>query len=247
MTAMTGADFVLSTAEFDLLGGELGVRRAPFPLAVASVGASVPERAARTAEAYRALHRRGLANGGALAARPAALLRMLVDPPAAVHHAGCGDGPLPALAATDGRTGVLGRIVGDELRVIEIRPTELAVSIVGVLPRGAAAPGRALRRIPREALPVVTGEPGAGGRAELVRAGMSERNAVALLGLVARRRGGGSFGVVRGARAAGSEVSWFDTHRGRYLVAADGPWLSIAPADDQRIARRVAELMSTVA
>jgi hypothetical protein len=39
-------------------------------------------------------------------------------------------------------------------------------------------------------------------------------------------------------------ITWFDTHQGRYLMVADDSWLSFAPTDNERIERRLADVLA---
>ena len=78
----------------------------------------------------------------------------------------------------------------------------------------------------------------------LERAGMPAADAAALVELAEDRRGGGQFGVSRGPVRAPTLVTWFDTGRGRYLMTTENAWISIAPADDARIAQRLADVLS---
>ncbi len=249
-------DFVLSASEFDLLCGELGVGRVPFPLEVPSVGATVEERAALTDEVYRDLADRGLATGGQLDAELEGLLRLLSRHEVSVDAVGHVEGPMRAIVAADQRAGVLGEIVADQVWLTGIRPTALASSIVGVLPTADPGPGRAMS-VPQEPLAAVLNtdedevddDPFGGDlddRTALTRAGLPAQDAEALVELASSRLAGGQFGVSRGALRSSTLVTWFDTHQGRYLVVSEGSWLSFAPADNGRIENRVATLLSTV-
>ncbi|MDI2030880.1 ESX secretion-associated protein EspG [Saccharopolyspora sp. TS4A08] len=250
---MTNPDFVLSTAEFDLVWSALGLGRIPHPLEVPSLGATMEERAELADEVFRSLARRGLATGRELDPRLVDLLRLLVEHDTSVDVIGHRDRPILALAAVARRSGVLAELDGNELRLTEIRPTSLAMSAVGVLPPCEQGQQRAIS-IPADALTKALAEdaddPFGGDVDEdvaLVKAGLSPQDAATVLELANNRRAGGQFGVSRGTRRATTLVTWFDTHQGRYLMVKQGEWLSIAPADNQRIEHRLADVVSAVA
>ena len=246
-------DCALTAAEFDLVLADLGLGRPPFPLEVPSRGATAAERAELTAAAYRSLAERGLATGGRLHERPAELLRLLAAPAVSIDVVGHAGGPFRALAAADSRQAVLARIDADELQLTEIRPTALARAAVDVLPPGEPGPARTPQPFRRELLERVLSEDDEvadpfGGDLDdetaLERAGMPAADAAALVELAEDRRGGGQFGVSRGPVRASTLVTWFDTGGGRYLMTTENAWISIAPADDARIAQRLADVLS---
>ncbi|MEB3368023.1 ESX secretion-associated protein EspG [Saccharopolyspora mangrovi] len=250
---MTNPDFVLAAAEFDLVWSSLGLGRIPYPLEVPSLGATMEERAELTAETFRALARRGLAVDRELDPRLADLLRLLVEHDTSVDVIGHRDQPIRALAAVARRSGVLAEMVGDELRLTEIRPTALALSAVGVLPPSEPGQQRAIS-VPADALAKALAEddddPFGGDVDEdvaLVKAGLSPLETSTVLELANNRRAGGQFGVSRGTRRATTLVTWFDTHQGRYLMVSRGSWLSIAPADNKKIEHRLADVVASVA
>ncbi|SFT08952.1 ESX secretion-associated protein EspG [Saccharopolyspora flava] len=250
---MTNPDFVLSAAEFDLLFAALELGRPPYPLQVPSLGTTMRERAERTEEAFRELARRGLATDGELDPRLASALRLLVDHDAAVDAVGHRDGPIRALAAVNHRSGVVAELVGEELRLTEIRPTALALSAVAVLPPSEPGQQRAIS-VPADALEKALAEDDDdpfGGDVEedvaLVKAGLSPQEAAVVLDLAHTRRAGGQFGVSRGTRRATTLVTWFDTDQGRYLMVGKDAWLSIAPADNKKIEHRLADVLAEAA
>ncbi|GAA2785701.1 ESX secretion-associated protein EspG [Saccharopolyspora taberi] len=247
-------DFVLSTAEFDLLQDSLGLGRAPFPLDVPSQGATMEERAGLAAQALNGLAARGLAVRDELDERLGALLRLLFEHDISVDAVGHLDQPLRALAAADRGLGVLAEVTGDEVRLTEIRPTALARSIVDVLPPNDPGPVRSLS-MPSEPLTRAVeaeddeDDPFGGDlddHTALTRAGLPSQDAATLIELVENRRAGGQFGVTHGSARASTLVNWFDTHQGRYLMTSENSWLSITPADNQRIEHRLASVVSTV-
>src|SRR2546430_589291 len=81
-------------------------------------------------------------------------------------------------------------------------------------------------------------------RTALKRAGVSNEDASALLDLADNRVAGGQFGISHHGRREPTLVTWFDTHQGRYLMVSEDSWLSFAPADNDRIERRVATVLT---
>ncbi|MGW5793664.1 ESX secretion-associated protein EspG [Saccharopolyspora sp. NPDC003752] len=253
MTTTTAPDFALSAAEFDLVHGALGLGRVPFPLEVPSLGATMEERAELAADAFRSLSGRGYATGDQLDPRLADLLRLLHENDTSVDVVGHIGGPVQALAAVTGRAGVLAQLVAGELHLTEIRPTALAMAAVGVLPPNEPGPLRSISVRQDQlasALDEDDDDPFGGDLDEevaLARAGVPAQDAAALAELANTRRAGGQFGVSRGSERASTLVTWFDTHQGRYLMVSQGAWLSISPADNRRIERRLAEVVSAAA
>ncbi|CAM02208.1 ESX secretion-associated protein EspG [Saccharopolyspora erythraea] len=246
-------DFALSAAEFDLVHDALGLGRPPFPLEVPSRGATMEERAELADEAYRALSERGLADGRRLDPGLEQLLRLLTEHDTSVDAVGHLHRPVRALAAADRNTGVLAEVAADEVSLTEIRPTALAMSIVGVLPPGEPGQLRGVS-MPRDTLTRALAEddedPFGGDLDEevaLTRAGLPAHDAATFTELVNSRCAGGQFGVSHRSMRASTLVNWFDTNQGRYLMTSEGSWLSITPADNRRIEHRLADVLSAVA
>jgi hypothetical protein len=249
---MTQPDFALSVEEFDILCGDLGQRPALYPLEVPSVGRTFEERALRGDAVYRELADRGLATGTRMAPRLRDALELLSRHELSVDAVGYVGEPLRAVAVTDHRTAVLASLVGDTVLLAEIRPTALARSIVELLPPNDAGPGRAMS-VQASALaaaldPADDDDPFADEdmdeRTALRRAGLSSDDASALLDLAGSRVAGGQFGISHHGRRVSTLVTWFDTHQGRYLMVSEDSWLSFAPADNDRIERRVATVLT---
>ncbi|MBP2322985.1 hypothetical protein JOF56_003370 [Kibdelosporangium banguiense] len=246
-----GIDYQLSTREFDFLWEHLELGRMPYPLDVPSNGATLEERAEMRAETMAGLQ---------FDARLANLLKVLAAPATSVDTVGFGDAPIRGLAATDGTQGVLVAIGGETLSFAAVRPTSLAWSIVEVLPEGEAGTGNAIS-LPYQAMQrAVNGEDAdpfgdSDERDILMSNGVSGDDATMLVELAERRIRGGQFGVTTSSRAtsvragvrtrAKTMITWFDTSDGRYLMVHDGTWVSIAPADGERIAHRIEELLRT--
>jgi hypothetical protein len=174
------------------------------------------------------------------------------------------DRAVRAVAVSDGDRAALAVIDSGSIGVLEIRPTALPRSIVEVLPDGSAGPGSALS-LRLETLNTAVAlqnepqededDPWGGGeldeREALQKAGLSREDATVVSELAASRVAGGQFGVTVGGgyrrERAGALITWFDTHQGRYLMVHEDGWLSLAPTDNDRIATRIASVLSTVA
>ncbi|MFE2752221.1 ESX secretion-associated protein EspG [Actinosynnema sp. NPDC059335] len=245
---MIAPDFVLSAREFDVLWDGLDLGPKPYPLDVPSVGRTAAERAEAAEEAHRDLAERGLVTDRGPNERMADQLRLLSRHDVSVDAVGHIDHPLRALAAGDGRQGVLAAFGEDRLWLAGIRPTALAGSIVAVLPANHAGPGRAMS-VPYRAIATAAGtaaddDPFASTgqdteRVALIGSGLSARDAAELAELAGNRRAGGQFGVSHRRWRSPVVVTWFDTPRGRYLGVRDGEWVSFAPSDNDRIAARI--------
>ncbi|MGP4018690.1 ESX secretion-associated protein EspG [Saccharopolyspora sp. 5N708] len=245
---MGSADFLLSTREYDVLWSDLGCGPAPYPLAVASHGATEAERAEIRADEHRALSRRGLF-GKSAGAELESLLRLLASPRFLIDSAGFTDQPMRAVAAGNGRSAVLAELSERGLALTSIRPTALAGELVGLLPDAEPGRGRSiairhsdLRRATDEDEDDPLGP--FDERDALLRAGVPVEDANRLLQLAENRTCGGQFGVSVAAERSSVLVTWFDSEGGRYLMVRDGDWLSIAPADRGKITQRLDEVLA---
>ncbi|WP_433265057.1 ESX secretion-associated protein EspG [Actinosynnema sp. CS-041913] len=255
---MIEPDFLLTPRELDVLWHDQGLGRLPYPLDVPSPGTTGEERARLRAQV--------LAEHGEPDPRLVDLLHVLADHDLSVDAVAHVDRPVRAVAASNGRRAVLAIIDSGKVGLLEIRPTALARSIVAVLPEGSAGPGTALS-LRLEALNTAVAlqqeqhddeendDPwGSGGldeREALRKAGLSREDATVVSELATSRTAGGQFGVSVGgghrATRAGVLITWFDTRQGRYLMVHENGWLSLAPSDNDRIATRIASVLSTVA
>jgi hypothetical protein len=260
-------DFLLTPRQLDVLWSDLGLGRLPYPLDVPSLGGTVEERARLRQEIHQELEHAGLARRGRPDAELEGMLRLLAEHDVAVDAVAHIDRPVRALAASNGNSAVLVVIDDGQIGLLEIRPTGLARAIVEVLPSGTAGSGSALS-MPLETLHKAVAlhedpehdedDPWGGSdeldeREALVKAGLPGNDAKVVSELAANRVAGGQFGVSRGGQSqfrterAPVLITWFDTDQGRYLMVRDDRWLSIAPTDNDRIATRIADVLSTVA
>jgi hypothetical protein len=254
-------EFVLSPAELDVLWHDLELGRLPYPLDVPSLGSTMEERARLRLTVLEGLVQRGLAHDHRLLD----LLRLLSDHQIAVDAvANMDQRPVRAVAASNGDQAVLVVIDEDQIGLVEVRPTSLAKSIVGVLSNGSAGPGSALSlRLETLASAVALqdepdenddpwGDEDLNETQSLQRAGMSKQDASVISELAENRVAGGQFGVTRrGENRYRSEraevlINWFDTPQGRYLMVRENGWLSLSPTDNERIANRIDSVLASV-
>jgi hypothetical protein len=249
-------EFVLTPRELDVLWDHLDLGRLPYPLDVPSLGDSEEER--------KRLREEVLAAYGEPAPRLVTLLRLLGNHEVAVDAVAHVDRSVRAVAVSDGDRAALAVIDSGSIGVLEIRPTALARSIVEVLPDGSAGPGSALSlrletlnaavALQNEQSDDEDDDPWGSGeldeREALQKAGLSREDATVVSELATSRVAGGQFGVTVGGgyrrERAGALITWFDTPQGRYLMVHEDGWLSLAPTDNDRIATRIASVLSTV-
>ncbi|MBP2325040.1 hypothetical protein JOF56_005425 [Kibdelosporangium banguiense] len=246
-------DYVVSEREFDILCGDLGLGQVPYPLQVPSAGQTMSERGRIREDVHRALADRGLATGGQIRAGLEDALTLLLQHDVSIDSVGYAGGSLRALAVTDHDTAVLAWMANEKVNLAEIRPTSLAPSIVALLPEGEPAQGRTMS-VQASALTAAIeydsdddDDPFAGDddeRTALTRAGMSAEDASALLDLARNRVAGGQFGVSLHGRRVPPLITWLDTNLGRHLMVSEDSWLSFAPADNERIERRLADVLA---
>jgi hypothetical protein len=218
-------DFALSNYEFDVLWAELGLGRMPHPLQVPPTGSTPAENAVLAEEVRRELADRGLMCAGYQAdADLAAMLRLLDAHRVAVDLVGDVGYPLRALAATDGRDGVLAVLAGGELWLTRTRRCELAGALVSLLP-DVRPSGAELGDV--QVLDTLT---------ELGRG-------VATHELTVNCRAAGSFGFSTADRPS---VCWFDANGHRYLVEREALRIRVGPVDCGGLEERIAVGLSTM-
>lgn len=258
---MITPEFLLSPAELDVLWHDLELGRLPYPLDVPSLGSTMEERARLRLTVLEGLIQRGLAHDRRLLD----LLRLLADHQVAVDAVASMDRrPVRAVAASDGNQAVLAVVDEEQIGIVEVRPTALAKSIVGVLSDGSAGPGSAmsLRLETLAAAVALQDEPNENDdpwgdedldeKQSLQRAGLSKQDASVLSELAENRVAGGQFGVTRRGEnryrneRAGVLINWFDTPNGRYLMVRENGWLSLSPTDNERIANRIDSVLASV-
>jgi ESX secretion-associated protein EspG len=245
--------YVLSEREFDILCGDLRMGQVPYPLQVPSVGRTMSERDRIREDVHRALARRGLASGDRVDGGLTDVLSLLLEHDVSIDSVGYAGRPLRALAVTDDDMGVVAWMADEKVKLAEIRPTSLVPSLVALLPPGEPGTSKAMA-VQASALAAAVeydsaedDDPFAGDddeRTALTRAGVSAEDAGNLLDLARNRVAGGQFGVSVGGHRITPLITWFDTHQGRYLMVTEDSWLSFAPTDNERIERRLADVLA---
>ncbi|HEX6357747.1 ESX secretion-associated protein EspG [Actinophytocola sp.] len=254
------AGFRLSLPEVDVLAQTLDVNVRQFPLQIPSFGEYQQDRVRMAREVFLGLDRRGLIRGGDLDPQLTRALRTLSDYVVTVAVMGTVEKTkkLYARAAAAGETGVLAVKEGESLRLELIRPTALAITLVGLLPPMSAGPGQS----------VTITQPGSRQHQEsegtLLAPVYANRTAgeqqmrIAAGYLSRPRTGTGMFTVSGRDRRIGRErqgghVTWIDTDAGRYLAVVRPPGddglvrSTFSPADANRMAQQIGELISAVA
>ncbi|MGH3759534.1 ESX secretion-associated protein EspG [Actinophytocola sp.] len=249
---------VLSTLEFDVLWERERLPGKHEALGVPSPGKTHTERAQLVAEVLDALQQRGLSDGERAVPELADQLNLLAHPQVCLDSWVWADHRISALAVLSGNTALLAAIDGPEVWLIPARETalpEAAVSVAGDVPAG---PGWSVS-VPTAALLAADKEANGDKRelsAALRRKGVGNSDAKTLADMVGGMGLRGQFGATRLQRdgrmvRADRVVSFHDTDYGRYVYLVkpnnDGQaWSTITPADNQRIATCVQELLDEI-
>jgi hypothetical protein len=256
---MITPDFLLTQAELSVLWRHHELGRLPYPLDVPVHGATESERQNLDHDVRDDLAGRGLLHDHHLTG----LLHLLAEHDVAVDAVGYFDRAVRALAVSNGEDAAMVVIDGDQVGVLEVRPTGLARSIVDVLPLGEAGPGAGLS-VPLDVLHTAVrlhenapepedpwGDDELDERQALEQAGLSDQDATVVAELATGRIRGGQFGVSRVSTQLTADrshvvINWFDTLQGRYLMVSESGWLSLAPTDNERIAHRIDSVLAAV-
>ncbi len=256
---MTGrGTVVLSTLEFDVLWERERLPRKHEALGVPSPGKTHTERARLVADALAGLRERGLSDGERAVPDLADQLSLLAHPQVCIDSWVWTDHRISSLAVLSGSTALLAAVDGPEVWLIPARDTALAEAAVSVAGDTAPGPGYSVS-VPTDAL-LAADKEARGDRRELaaalMRKGVPGPDAKTLGAMVDGMGLRGQFGASRQRRdqrlaRADRVVSFHDTDRGRYVYLAkpnnDGRmWSTITPADNQRLATCVRELLDEV-
>jgi hypothetical protein len=251
------AGYTLSLPDVDVLAQTLDVNIRQFPFEIPSFGEYERDRQRLARQVFADLDRRGLIRQGDIDPQLTRALRTLSEYVITVAATGTVEKTRKIFArvATNGETGVLAVKEGESLRLELIRPTALAITLVGLLPKLPAAPGQSVtitqqgpRDQPDELLAPV----------HLARTTDEQQLRVAASYLSRPRTGTGFFSVSARDRRTGLErdggnLMWIDTDAGRYLMVARPPGedgrvhSTVSPGDPSRLAHQLGELIESVA
>jgi hypothetical protein len=253
---MTG--YTLSLADADILGQALDVDVRQFPFDIPSVGALQRDRQRIAREVFVDLDRRGLMRGGDLDPDLTRAMRTLSNYAITIAAMGTVETSrtIYARAATNGETGVLAVKSRETLRLELIRPTALAVSLVGLLPKLPAGPGQSVTIT--QPGPAVPSDDDFFGPVRANRNSSDQQLRIAASYLNRPRTGTGMFSVTGRDRRIGKELrggtlTWIDTDDGRYLAMSRPPGedgqirSTFSPADPARLAHQLGEMIESVA
>lgn len=255
--------YTLSLTDADILAQLLGTNIRQFPFEIPSVGRLQVDRLRVARSVFTDLGRRGLIRDGEVDPDLERALRALSDYVIAVAVMGTVNerDEIYARASATGETGVLARLTGSSLKIELIRPTALAVSLVGLLPKLDAGPGQSVTVSRPAPVPVSAGRRDEGEQQLFSqvqsRSGADQRLRMAA-GYLSRPRTGTGFFAVSGRDRHGREVrggglTWMDTDAGRYLSLSrppneDGSISStFSPADSARLSQALGEMIESVA
>ncbi|OLF08634.1 ESX secretion-associated protein EspG [Actinophytocola xanthii] len=251
----------LSLAALDTLWEDLRLGRVPFPLEIRSHGDTFEVRKRIKAAVYGDLARRGLAEERHVDDDLANALRLLAAPAVSVDLVALldmgADEPVRAVAAARGRHGVLAVQRTLAVSVRTMRDNALAAAIVELLPHVRAGAGNSVTypaAALREGRPrTVRAAPGGLLRTATPRSAVDSRlRAIAAITERPVLRAG-QLGVNRaddsGRPLRLPGIAWFDTDEGRYATTVSpGPdgedWITLWPADNARLAHRLAQIIA---
>lgn len=249
--------FTLSLAATDIMAQLLGVNVRLFPFDIPSVGQFQEDRIRIARAVFIDLAKRGLLSKDGVDPDLERAMRTLSDYVIAVAVMGTveKDREIYARACASGETGVLAVKEKQSMRFELIRPTALALTLVGLLPQVKAGPGQSVT-ISSAGPAKHRAEEGESLFAE-VRASNDQRMRAATAYLNRPRTGTGFF-AVSGRDRHGREVQagglmWLDTDAGRYLSLSrppdeDGAVTStFSPADPARLTHSLGEMIESVA
>jgi EspG family len=255
--------FVLSLTEADILGQLLGANIRQFPFQIPSVGRLQVDRLRIAREVFAGLGRRGLIRNGKLDPDLERAMKTMSEYGVSVAVMGTVNDreEIYARASATTESGVLARLTGANLRLELIRPTSIAVTLVGLLPKLPPGPGQSVTVNRPAPTPAAVGG-GQYDHGEVFRpisrsSGVDQRLRMAA-GYLSRPRTGTGFFAVSGRGRHGREVqggglTWFDTDAGRYLSLArpageDGSVSStFSPADSARMIHSLGQMIESVA
>ncbi|MFL6141645.1 MAG: ESX secretion-associated protein EspG, partial [Labedaea sp.] len=241
----------------DVLAQTLDVNLRLFPFEIPSVGRMQADRTRIAKAVFVDLNRRGLIQHGEIEPELRQALHALAEYRVAVAAMGTlnAEEQLFARASANGEIGVLAVQRGQQLRVEQIRPTALAVTMVGLLPKVDAGAGQSVT-LTKPATAATGGRHG-----ELVTQVHGSIGPDPVLriaeGYLSRPRTGSGFFAVsaksrHGREVRAGEIGWFDTDVGRYLHLSPRPDSdgrvhgTYSPADSARLTQQLGQLIDSV-
>lgn len=250
------AGYTLSLPAVDILAQALDVDIRQFPFQIPSFGEYQRDRQRIAREVFADLARRGLLPGGDLDPRLTRAFRTLSEYVVTVAVMGTVENTrrIYARAVAAGETGVLAVKEAESLRLELIRPTALAVTLVGLLPDLGAGPGQS----------VTISHAGAHEQSDSLlapvyanRTAGEQQLRIAASYLSRPRVGTGMFTVSGrdprvGRERRGGHLTWIDTDAGRYLAVVRPPGedgqvrSTFSPADRNRMTHQLGELIQSV-
>ncbi|TCO64886.1 ESX secretion-associated protein EspG [Actinocrispum wychmicini] len=249
---------VLSALEFDVVWESERLPARHVALDVPSPGRTHTERAGLVKQAWAELESRGLAKGGRAVAEVADQVALLAHPEVSVDVWVWADRPVKAFAAQSGRQAALAVVDEGKVWLIPARSTALAESAVSVAGDMPAGGGRSVS-VPNDVIVAADNEAKADTKrfiTALEAKGVTLSDAQAVAAMLAGMTTRGQFGVERRHRdqrvvRADRVVAFHDTPDGRYLdlvrPSTDGrQWCTVTPADNQRLASCVWELLEEI-
>lgn len=246
------ADAALSQREFDILWSTMASVEPPFPLRTSVHSMTIPEWARTREDACVDLRSQGVLT---LAAER--LLGLLVKPSRLVDLFSDVDGPLHSVASTDEKDAVLVTAVNERIALTRIRPITLVEAMVSQLPDVAAGSGKSIAVRHADVLRATSDQDDPdnplGDDTELdalVRAEISSPDAARIVEIAGNRIGEGQIGVSVADRVGRLHrpsvlTTWSDPDFGRYLRVWDAAWMSIMPADNQRIVHQIRNILDS--
>jgi len=255
------ASFTLSLAAADVLGQTLDVNVRQFPFDIPSFGEFERDRQRIARAVFVDLNRRGLIRRGDIDPELTKAMRTLSEYAIAIAVMGTveNDRQIYARAATNGETAVLAVKEGQSLRLELIRPTALALTLVGLLPKAEAGPGQSVTITQPAREPASRNlDEDDFGSVSMGRHAIDQQLRVAASYLNRPRTGTGFFTVTGRDRVLGRELhggglTWVDTDAGRYLTLSRPPGedgqirSTFSPADSVRLTHALGEMIESVA
>ncbi|HEX5119690.1 MAG TPA: ESX secretion-associated protein EspG [Pseudonocardiaceae bacterium] len=239
--------FWLSTGELFLLWQAAGLGELPAVLGVPHIGHGEQARAALTAEASATLGERGLGSVRRPDRELAGLLDLLGGRQRRrrtlsllAHRL---DGPFRAVGVVgDADDAVILSVADDQVRIGRVWPGSVADILIATLEPLPAGEGR-VTNVPWPVYEQACAAGTAGGAdaflTTLRAAGVRAPEAHTVLRLVTGRSGGGELALHgwdhRDTPLPTPPLRWVDTDGGRYVVRVRDGWLTVTPADQNRL------------